>query len=163
MDRPLYYFTYVHRSFGVMVDLLQTQAATLLGDSGSASASQTHEVVASLSADLGHHEFARDVAVHLGDVTVEDHVAFLPISWASANGSHLYPELKGTLELSPLVEHGTPVTQLSLTATYHTPLGVLGRIGNAAAGHRIAEVAVHRFVNDLAARFEDLLPAEQLD
>jgi len=41
-------------------------------------------------------------------------------------------------------------TQLDFRGVYEPPFGAVGKVMNAVAGHRIAEVSVHRFINDVA-------------
>ena len=55
--------------------------------------------------------------------------------------------MKGDLAIYPLT---STETQLDFSGVYEPPLGPLGKAMNAIAGHRIAEVSVHRFINDVA-------------
>jgi len=60
---------------------------------------------------------------------------------------HLFPFMKADLAVYPLT---STETQLDFSGVYEPPLGPLGKAMNAIVGYRIAEVSVHRFVNDVA-------------
>ena len=68
----------------------------------------------------------------------------LPISWSARGGERLFPSLEGDLELAAIGEHRT---QLSLSARYEPPLGVLGRAIDRALLHRVAEATVKDFID----------------
>jgi hypothetical protein len=55
--------------------------------------------------------------------------------------------MKGELSIYPLT---ATETQLDFSGRYKPPFGAAGKAMNAIVGHRIAEVSVHRFVNDVA-------------
>ena len=59
----------------------------------------------------------------------------------------LFPLMKAELSIYPLT---ASETQLDFSGVYEPPLGAVGKALNAVAGYRIAEVSVHRFVNDVA-------------
>jgi hypothetical protein len=68
----------------------------------------------------------------------------LPISWSASGGGRLFPSLEGDLEVAALGEHRT---QLSISARYDPPLGVLGRAIDRALLHRVAEATVKDFID----------------
>jgi hypothetical protein len=55
--------------------------------------------------------------------------------------------MKGELTIYPLT---STETQLDFSGIYQPPFGPVGKTLNAIVGHRIAEVSVHRFVDDVA-------------
>ena len=59
----------------------------------------------------------------------------------------LFPLMKAELSIYPLTANET---QLDFLGHYEPPFGTLGKAMNAIAGHRIAEVSVHRFLGDVA-------------
>lgn len=73
------------------------------------------------------------------------------LSWRAATATRLFPALDGDLEWAPL---DGDASQLSLMGTYRPPLSVVGDLGDATLGHRVAEACVRRFVLDIAARVE---------
>ena len=66
----------------------------------------------------------------------------------------LFPLMKAELFIYPL---NATETQLDFVGLYEPPLGALGKAVNAIVGHRIAEVSVHRFVNDVAGYLRQAL------
>jgi hypothetical protein len=62
--------------------------------------------------------------------------------------------MKAELSIYPLTR---TETQLDFAGLYEPPLGALGIALNAVAGHRIAEVSVHRFVGDVAEHLRQTL------
>jgi hypothetical protein len=62
--------------------------------------------------------------------------------------------MNGELSIYPLT---ATETQLDFVGLYEPPLGALGKAVNAIVGHRIAEVSVHRFVNDVAEHLRQVL------
>ena len=71
----------------------------------------------------------------------------LRFEWQAANMTRLFPLIKANLSVYPLT---ATETQLDFLGLYQPPLGALGKAVDTVAGHRIAEVSVHRFVNDVA-------------
>jgi hypothetical protein len=78
----------------------------------------------------------------------------LHLEWAAANMPSLFPFMKAELAIYPLT---ATETQLDFSGLYEPPLGAVGKALNAIAGHRIAEVAVHKFVNDVAGYLRESL------
>ena len=67
---------------------------------------------------------------------------------------HLFPLMKGELSIYPLT---ATETQLDFRGLYEPPFGSVGKAVNAIVGHRIAEVSVHRFINDVAGYLRQAL------
>jgi hypothetical protein len=76
---------------------------------------------------------------------------FRTLEWHAATATQLFPMLDADLKWVPLDKD---VSQLSLLGTYRPPLSVVGDLGDAALGHRVAEACVRQFVLDVAARVE---------
>ena len=66
----------------------------------------------------------------------------------------LFPLMKAELFIYPLT---ATETQLDFVGLYEPPLGAVGKAVNAIVGHRLAEVSVHRFVNDVAGYLRQAL------
>jgi hypothetical protein len=62
--------------------------------------------------------------------------------------------MRAELDIYPLT---ATETQLDFFGLYEAPLGAMGKALNAMVGHRIAEVAVHRFVSDVAGYLRETL------
>ena len=69
------------------------------------------------------------------------------LEWKAARRSRLFPLMNAVLTIYPLT---STETQLDFAGRYRPPFGALGKVVNAAVGHRIAEACVHRFVADVA-------------
>jgi hypothetical protein len=81
-------------------------------------------------------------------------VTRLHLEWQASKMPSLFPLMKADLSIYPLT---ATETQLDFSGLYEPPLGAVGRAVNAIAGHRIAEVSVHRFVNDVAGYLRQAL------
>jgi hypothetical protein len=102
-----------------------------------------------LLADVGFpldpdHRVDKQVDVAIGEAYRMPGKAMLPITWTASGGEWLFPSLEGDLELAALGERRT---QLSLSARYKPPLGVVGRALDRALLHRVAEATVKDFVD----------------
>jgi hypothetical protein len=73
----------------------------------------------------------------------------LRLSWQAAKHVDLFPTMSATLDVYAL---GPQETQLDFQGEYRPPLGVVGAVIDAVIGHRVAEAAVHRFVEEIAER-----------
>ena len=74
-------------------------------------------------------------------------VTRLELEWQAAKMPGLFPLMKADFSIYPLT---ATETQLDFAGLYEPPMGPVGKAVNAIAGHRIAEVSVHRFVSDVA-------------
>ncbi len=63
----------------------------------------------------------------------------------------LFPELDADLEVAPLGSHQT---QLSMSARYVPPLGLVGRVIDRAVLHRVAEATLKDFLDQVAEALE---------
>ena len=74
----------------------------------------------------------------------------LPLEWRPVLARNLLPKLEGDLEVASL---GPNRTQVSLSARYRPPLGVVGQAVDRALLHRVAEATVKDFVDGVGASF----------
>jgi len=88
----------------------------------------------------------REVAVEVGPPAGIEAKRLLPIRW-HPTGAAVLPALDGELEVAPVGAHRT---QLSMTASYTPPFGLLGRVADRALMHRVAEATVKDFVDRVA-------------
>jgi len=79
----------------------------------------------------------------------------LQLEWEAATMPRLFPLMKAEISIYPLT---ATETQLDFSGLYEPPLGALGNAVNVIIGHRIAEVAVHRFVSDVGGTSDRPLP-----
>lgn len=66
--------------------------------------------------------------------------------------------MDGVLEIYPLASWET---QVCLIGRYQPPLGLLGRVGDALIGHRLAEESIGRFFAELVERMEQALASRE--
>lgn len=76
----------------------------------------------------------------------------LPLHWRAVGAERLFPVLDADLEVARLTP-GT--TQLSVSARYMPPLGVLGSMIDRALLHRIAEATMKDFLDQIATTLLD--------
>lgn len=71
----------------------------------------------------------------------------LPITWKATGVHAIFPSLEADVEVAPL---GASRTQLSVSARYHPPLGLVGRAIDRTLLHRIAEATLKDFMDRAA-------------
>jgi len=97
----------------------------------------------------------REVRIEVGDaVSVPSTTTTLPITWKAKRGARAFPQLDADIEIAAL---GARRTQLSMSARYRPPLGVIGRALDKALLHRVAEATVKDFLDRVGERLA--LPA----
>ena len=118
--------------------------------------------------DLGEHllaevgfgpegrRVAKRVIIELGNPIRFPSRTVLPMSWRAAERQAFFPTFEADIEVAPL---GPNRTQLSVSARYEPPLGVVGRAIDRALLHRVAEAIVKDFVDRLADRLQTLAPS----
>lgn len=98
----------------------------------------------------------KKVEIELGAPRGTDAVTALPVTWRAAGAQWLFPRLDGDIEVAAL---GSARTQLSISARYQPPLGVVGRVLDRALLHRVAEATLKDFLDRIAERFDAREPA----
>ena len=105
-----------------------------------------------LLADVGigeRHRVERTVEVRLGAAIRAATKTVVPFSWQAVGpGRNLFPTLDADLEIAPL---GSASTQLSISARYVPPLGLVGRMLDRAVLHRVAEATIKDFLDQVGA------------
>lgn len=157
MERAIYAYTYIQQPFDEAARILIEDPATLLQSATDRAATEARELHADLRAELGHFEIGRDVTVELGEFRPTSmQTVTVPITWRATESTSLFPSLAGVVELQALSLR-RPLAQLTLSASYRPPLGLLGAAGDALLGRHIADAVAHRFVHDVAHRIEAVL------
>ena len=102
----------------------------------------------SLLAEVGFHTLDRrvekEVAIELGEAYRIPSKTLLPIAWRATGAEGLFPALEADIEVAAL---GPRRTQLSISARYRPPMGVVGRVLDRALLHRVAEATVKDFLD----------------
>lgn len=137
--------------------LLETNALGLFQRATLTAAERAKLLGASLRAKLGPIDIGAEVQIRILRVTEEisalgERSMRLELTWTAAQNADLFPSMEATLIAYAL---SSGETQLELKGRYKPPFGPLGTAIDAVVGHRIAEAAVHRFVQDVAKRLND--------
>ncbi len=151
--REIRSFDYVNHPYDRVRDALRMNAVTVFQAATKAAVSRAHSVAAELHIDFGGIGVKTDI--HISVKSVEEKlvdldsipITRLQLEWEAATAPRLFPLMKGELSVYPLT---STETQLDFFGVYEPPFGAVGKTMNAIIGHRIAEVSVHRFVNDVA-------------
>jgi len=152
--REIRCFDYVNHTYEQVRDALIADAPAVFQAATKAAASRAQSVASELRVNIGGIGVATDIAISVKKIEEKISESMgtpgtrLELEWESANLPSLFPFMRAELDIYPLT---ATETQLDFFGLYEPPLGAMGKALNAMLGHRIAEVAVHRFVNDVAA------------
>ncbi|MGZ8578100.1 MAG: hypothetical protein ACXWWX_01070 [Actinomycetota bacterium] len=92
----------------------------------------------------------REVQIEVGEpASVPSTTTTLPITWRAKHGARAFPELDADIEIAAL---GSRRTQLSMSARYRPPLGMIGRTLDRALMHRVAEATMKDFLDRVGER-----------
>jgi hypothetical protein len=104
-------------------------------------------------------DLSKLVMIHVGDMTVTDDSARLPLRWeATGPGSGLFPALDADVTIRPAEGHATILT---LTGVYRPPLGRLGVLLDHAILSRVATATIRDFVGRLVQAIEGESPEDE--
>jgi hypothetical protein len=157
--REIRCYDYVNHPYERVSDALKQNALKVFQSATKAAASRAQSVAAELHVDVAGVGVKTDINIAVKGVQEKRDATAGPatrlaLEWEAATMPRLFPLMKGELAIYPL----TPTeTQLDFSGTYEPPLGALGKTVNAIVGHRIAEVSVHRFIDDVAAYLRQAL------
>lgn len=153
-------FDYVNAPYERVREELIAEGASLFRDATRAAAARAHSVAGALTVNIAGIDVSTEIAIRVGkpeDVKRRSGPATrATIEWRAARRPRLFPLMRAELTLYPLT---ATETQLDFAGRYRPPFGAVGRVINAAVGHRIAEASVHRFVADVAQHLRDNLGA----
>ncbi|MGB8769723.1 MAG: hypothetical protein WCC92_08915 [Candidatus Korobacteraceae bacterium] len=151
--RQIRSYDYVNHPYERVRDTLEQNAVAVFQSATKAAASRAESVAAELHVDFAGLGVKADIKIQVKGVEekLADDVSrastTLRLEWEAATLPRLFPLMQGELSVYPLT---STETQLDFLGTYEPPFGAVGKTMNAIAGHRIAEVSVHRFVTDVA-------------
>ncbi len=147
----LYFYEYVDRKADDVVALLKERREEIFQAATRRAAEKTGEMLSLLHVNVAGLEVGKEVVIQLGEPVEEANVVLFPVSWKAATQDWLFPSMQGNIEVTAL-DNVTPLCQLALRGHYRPPAGVVGALGDALIGHRLAEATVRHFVIDLAER-----------
>jgi hypothetical protein len=159
MSEHLRVFDYVNRPYAKVRDGLTADPLAVFQRATSAAAARADALASELRARIGPVEVAADIDIRI--VSVDEGISPLDtpatkitLEWRAAKNPGLFPMMRAVVSLYPL---GPTETQLDLEGDYQPPLGPLGRVIDAAIGHRVAEASVHRFIEQVASYLREVL------
>ena len=94
------------------------------------------------------HLVAKTVTLEVGTPVRNEHVIRVPMTWRASGTPGLFPRMKAELILAEVAEN---LTLVKLQGSYEPPLGAVGRFLDRTALHRVAEISVKHFVDQIAA------------
>jgi hypothetical protein len=158
--REIRCYDYVNHPYGRVRDVLKKDALTVFQLATKAAASRAQSVAAELHVGFGGLGVKTDIKISVKNIEekVPDYMSTpatrLLLEWEAATLPGLFPLMKAELSIYPLT---ATETQLDFLGLYEPPFGAVGKAINAIAGHRIAEVSVHRFISDVAGYLRQAL------
>jgi hypothetical protein len=151
--RKIHCYDYVNHPYEQVCSALGKDAAGVFQSATKAAASRAQSIASELRIDIGGIGIQTDIEVSVKNIEAEPRkgrsgpVTRIQLEWEAARMANLFPLMNAALSIYPIT---ATETQLDFDGFYEPPLGPLGKAMNAMAGHRIAEVCVHRFVSDVA-------------
>ncbi|MGA7921567.1 MAG: hypothetical protein WCA38_18045 [Candidatus Acidiferrales bacterium] len=158
--REIRCYDYVNHPYERVRDALRRDALTVFQSATKAAASRAQSIAAELHVDIGGIGIKTDIRISVKNVEEKDFDTMwtpatrLLLEWEAATMPRLFPLMKAELSIYPLT---STETQLDFSGLYEPPFGAMGKAMNAIVGHRIAEVSVHRFINDVAGYLRQAL------
>ena len=158
--REIRCYDYVNHPYEQVRDVLKRDALSVFQSATKAAASRAESIAAELHVDVGGIGVKSDIKISVKQVeekipdAISSPVTRLQLEWEAATMPRLFPLMKAELSVYPLTGSET---QLDFWGFYEPPFGAVGKAMNAIAGHRIAEVSVHRFISDVAGYLRQAL------
>ncbi len=149
--REIRCYDYVNHPYEKVRDALHDNALAVFQAATKGAASRANVVAAELHVTIGGIDVGKEIAIEVTNVEVDKSASspktVLKIEWQAADSPGLFPMMHADLSIYPLTK---TETQLDFAGHYDPPLGALGGALDSIAGHRIAEVSVHRFLTEVA-------------
>lgn len=150
--REIRCYDYVNHAYETVRDALREDALSVFQAATRGAASRAESIAAELRVNVAGLEVAKEIAIKVVNVQEDTSAAspktVLQIEWEAAQSPELFPLMNAELSIYPLTR---TETQLDFAGLYEPPAGALGGAIDSIVGHRIAEVSVHRFVEDVAS------------
>jgi hypothetical protein len=147
-------YEYVNRPYERVSEVLRLDAIGVFQRATASATARARALVSTLRASFGPVELGADVVVRVTSIEEERDAPNGPrtrlrLAWKAAEHPDLFPTMDATLDLYEL---GPAETQIDFCGEYHPPGGAMGAAFNALVGHRIAQAAVRRFVDEISER-----------
>jgi hypothetical protein len=99
--------------------------------------------------EIGGGAVSRRVRAEVGPMISGPDSLRIPLHWTAAEHPNLFPVMDGDLHIS---DAGGNHIELRLVGEYGSPLGAVGAVADAVAGHRVAENSLRGFLTEVANR-----------
>ena len=158
--REIRCYDYVNHPYQKVREALTKDALAVFQSATKGAAGRAQSIASELRVDLGGIGVETDIVISIKKIeeTAADGTAgpatCLRLEWQAMKMPGLFPLMNAELLVYPLTR---TETQLDFSGLYEPPLGAVGKAVNAILGHRIAEVSVHHFVNDVAGYLRKVL------
>jgi len=159
------FYQYVNHPYNKVSGALQSDPAAIFGRAARAAESRAWGVAAALRVQLGGLEVGTEIDVDIKEIREEAGTATaspstrLRLTWEAARSKGVFPTMRAELAVYPLTARET---QLDFAGEYRPPLGPLGRAVDALVAHRLAEAAVHRFLDEIADSIKERLEDKEI-
>ena len=159
--RKLRCYQYVNRPYEKVRALLRDRGAELFQQATSSASARADALASTLHVGVAGLELGVDVRIHIRGTRDEAWIAGLApvtrmaLAWEAARATAWFPSMDGELSMWPLF---ATETQLEIEGRYTPPLGIVGTAVDAMIGHRVAEAAVQRFLEDIVEQIRRELP-----
>jgi hypothetical protein len=153
-------YDYVNHPYAQVRDALSKDALAVFQSATKAAASRARSIASELRLDIGGIGIEADIRISVKKIEEKVPEAMsapatrLQLEWEAATMPRLFPLMNAEISIYRLT---ATETQLDFSGLYEPPLGALGKAVNVIIGHRIAEVSVHRFVNEVAGYLRQVL------
>jgi hypothetical protein len=102
------------------------------------------------------HRLGKRVVIEIREPIRFASRTLVPMSWVPTGPDGLFPGLEADIEIAPL---GPNRTQLSISARYKPPMGLVGQVADRALLHRVAEATIKDFLDRAAESISQLAPS----
>jgi hypothetical protein len=147
-------YAYVNHPYERVTEALKLDAIGVFQRATASATVRARALVSTLRTSVGPLELGADVEVRVTSVEEDRGGSLGPrtrlrLAWQASRRPEVFPTMDATLDVYALGPHET---QVDFYGKYLPPLGIVGAAIDAAIGHRVAEAAVHRFVEEIAER-----------
>jgi hypothetical protein len=133
-------------------ELLQENPGAILAAATEAAVEKANDVVVHLEGKWAWFDLDETVEAKVGELERERTHGRIPLSWKADKHKRLLPSLDGHLGIYSLsAQH----TEISYTATYAPPLGLLGGVEDFLLGRRILEAVLGQFLDKIVEHVEE--------
>ena len=145
-------YQYVNRPYDRVRATLHQKEGSLFQAATRAATARTDSLASTLKIAIQGFELGVDVHLEVFDVTDRKPAppqgpgTAVRLGWKAARAASIFPQMEATLSAWPL---SADETQLELSGSYQPPLGSVGKALDTLLLHRIAEAALHRFLEDV--------------